>query len=135
MRVWVSASAIASLLLLTAMERAAMALPTMIRLGYSDCGACHISPQGGGPLNTYGRGIDRAQSLRGGEYLPSNDTLTRLLTLGGRMTQDVRTVIQEQMNRTAGAPTQYRVRPRLMYRNATEIGGGFRVSATITAEN
>ena len=52
----------------------AHALPTMIRLGYTDCASCHISPQGGGPLNAYGRGIDAAQSLSGGEVEPSPDT-------------------------------------------------------------
>jgi hypothetical protein len=42
----------------------ALASPTMIRLGYSDCATCHVSPQGGGLLTPYGRGIDVAQSLR-----------------------------------------------------------------------
>jgi hypothetical protein len=40
----------------------ALASPTMIRLGYSDCATCHVSPQGGGLLTSYGRGIDVAQS-------------------------------------------------------------------------
>ena len=26
------------------------ALPTMIRLGYNNCAACHVSPQGGGQM-------------------------------------------------------------------------------------
>src|SRR3954467_1698782 len=65
----------------------AHALPTMIRLGYTDCASCHISPQGGGPLNAYGRGIDAAQSLSGGEVEPSPDT---------RLTHDVRLHMQEQ---------------------------------------
>jgi hypothetical protein len=43
---------------------AAFALPTMIRLGYNSCAACHLSPQGGGLLTPYGKGIDTAQSLR-----------------------------------------------------------------------
>ena len=34
-------------LLLGAAERSALALPTMIRLGYVNCAACHIAPQGG----------------------------------------------------------------------------------------
>jgi hypothetical protein len=41
-----------------------LASPTMIRLGYTDCATCHISPQGGGLLTAYGKGIDAAQSLQ-----------------------------------------------------------------------
>jgi hypothetical protein len=55
----------------------------MIRLGYSDCVTCHVSPQGGGLLTPYGKGIDVAQSLRGGER--TDATLRKLLF-------DVRTV-------------------------------------------
>jgi len=107
----------------------------MIRLGYSECSACHISPQGGGPLNNYGRGIDRAQSLRGGEYIPATNDLTRMLTLGGRMTEDFRVIIQEQKTRVSHGPMQTRMWPRLMYRNVTDVGKGFRLSGTVTAEN
>jgi hypothetical protein len=111
----------------------ATALPTMIRLGYADCAACHISPQGGGPLTVYGRGIDEAQSLRAGEYKPSENDLTRLLTLRGRITQDVRAVFQEQGTWTSG-PAARLFRPRLMYRNVSELGGGFRISAILTTD-
>jgi hypothetical protein len=121
-------------ILLAASRQSAVALPTMIRLGYSECSACHISPQGGGPLNVYGRGIDQAQSLRGGEYKPSVDDLTRALSFGGRVTQDVRTILQEQVSQVGSQPSQAKLWPRFMYRNATEVGGGFRVSATITGE-
>lgn len=48
----------------------AFALPTMIRLSYTGCATCHYAPQGGGPLTPYGKGIDQAQSLRGGECRP-----------------------------------------------------------------
>jgi hypothetical protein len=112
----------------------ATALPTMIRLGYADCAACHISPQGGGPLTVYGRGIDEAQSLRAGEYKPSDSDLARLLTLSGRVAQDVRAVFQEQGTWTS-ATTARLFRPRLMYRNVSQLGGGFRVSAILTAES
>jgi hypothetical protein len=112
----------------------AAALPTMIRLGYADCAACHISPQGGGPLTVYGRGIDEAQSLRAGEYKPSENDLTRLLTLRGRITQDVRAVFQEQGTWTSG-PAARLFRPRLLYRNVSELGGGFRISAILTTES
>src|SRR5438128_3814131 len=74
----------------------ALALPTMVRLGYTNCAACHISPQGGGLLSAYGKSIDQAQSLRGGEYRPSQSAWIEELDWGGRITQDVRLVLQEQ---------------------------------------
>src|SRR4051812_40936594 len=74
----------------------AAALPTMIRLGYTDCAACHLSPQGGGPLNAYGRGIDQAQSLRGGEYKPSAEPWVEAFSFGGRGAQGGRPVMQRQ---------------------------------------
>jgi hypothetical protein len=42
----------------------ASATPNMIRLGYPTCASCHLSPQGGGLLTNYGKGIDAAQTLR-----------------------------------------------------------------------
>src|SRR3954462_7192116 len=50
-----------------AMPRSGAAYPNMIRLGYVQCSACHVSPQGGGVLNLYGQGIDYAQTLRADE--------------------------------------------------------------------
>jgi len=46
------------------------ALPTMIRLGYNNCAACHVTPQGGGLLTPYGKGIDTAQSLQRRDITP-----------------------------------------------------------------
>src|SRR5947199_9863217 len=40
----------------------AQAPPRMISYGYPNCLACHVSVQGRGLLNTYGRGIEIAQS-------------------------------------------------------------------------
>jgi len=37
--------------------------PYFIRLGYSTCTTCHISPQGGSILTAYGQGVQRALSL------------------------------------------------------------------------
>ena len=107
----------------------------MVRLGYADCAVCHISPQGGGPLNEYGRGIDQAQSLRGGEYVLSSDPFVRALSFGGRVTQDVRTVLQRQETWVSGRPGTSVFRPRFMYRNVTALSSAFRVSATVTAES
>jgi hypothetical protein len=55
------------------------ASPTMVRLGYSDCATCHISPQGGGMLTTYGKGVDEAQSLRRQEVHPTDTASSRFL--------------------------------------------------------
>jgi len=60
----------------------AHAFPNMIRLGYPTCASCHVSPQGGGVLNRYGRGIDYAQTLRPTEPPDAekpSDALARLL--------------------------------------------------------
>jgi hypothetical protein len=119
-RIWVAAAAAALFLA----GRPASALPTMIRIGYMDCASCHISPQGGGPLNAYGRGIDEAQSLRAQDYQPTPDR---------RLTHDVRVVLQEQGTWNGQAGTNF-FRPRLMYRNATNLSNAFRVSAIVTAE-
>ena len=48
--------------------------PYMIRLGYSTCATCHISPQGGGLLTPYGQGVEGALSLRVHEYKPQVST-------------------------------------------------------------
>lgn len=103
----------------------ASALPTMIRLGYTDCASCHIAAQGGGPLNAYGRGIDLAQSLRGGDYQSSGDR---------RLVQEVRLVLEERGTWAQGEPGANFFRPRLIYRNVTSISKAFRISATVTGE-
>src|SRR3954466_10080680 len=116
-------AAIVATLVLWVLNRPARALPTMIRLGYTNCAACHISPQGGNLLNAYGRSIDQAQSLRGGEYQPLQNPFVETLDWGGRITQDVRVILQEQANSTTGQKGTDSLRSRFMYRNATELGG------------
>jgi hypothetical protein len=135
MRKQASVAAVAAILVLWVLNRPAKALPTMIRLGYSNCAACHISPQGGGLLNPYGRGIDQAQSLQGGDYQPSEKRFVKWLSWGGRITQDVRSVTQGQVSSITNEPVLDTLRARFMYRNATELGKGFRLSAVVTGEN
>jgi len=122
--------------ILAALQAApAFALPTMIRLGYNACVTCHLSPQGGGPLNEYGRGIDEAQSLRAGEYRPMDNELTKYMTWHGRITQDVRLVVQDTRMWPSHQPAVDVMRPRLMYRNVTQLTDAFRVSGTIIGES
>jgi len=59
----ITRAAIAAALLST-IAASAEATPNMIRLGYPTCASCHLSPQGGGLLTDYGKGIDAAQTLR-----------------------------------------------------------------------
>jgi hypothetical protein len=106
----------------------------MVRLGYVNCAACHFAPQGGGPLNAYGRGIDRAQSLRGGEYQPATGEFVRTLNAAGRITHDLRAVLLEQAIWAGSQPATNFFRPRLMYRNVTAISQTVHVSATVTAD-
>jgi hypothetical protein len=112
----------------------AWALPTMIRLGYPNCVSCHITPQGGGLLNTYGRGIDQAQSYAAGDYKPMEGALGRFLTFGGRTRQDVRWVGQEAASSPTNDKWSTLMRNRFFYRNATELGKGFRATLMVTGE-
>ena len=111
------------------------ALPTMIRLGYVNSVACHVSPQGGGLLNAYGRSIDEAQSLRAGEYNPTRNAVIRALSWNGRITEDLRFIGQEQASTATNSPILGLFRGRFLYRNATEFGSGIRFSATAVGEN
>src|SRR5262249_56446840 len=54
---------------MTCVSQLAFASPTMVRLGYARCSACHLAQQGAGLLTDYGKGIDEAQSLRAKEYV------------------------------------------------------------------
>ena len=112
----------------------AVALPTMIRLGYAGCASCHYAPQGGGPLNPYGKGIDEAQSLRAGEYQPRDGSFLRTIGWGGRIAQDLRLVAPMQRAFAAHQPSAGTFRPRLMYRNVTALPKGFSIYAVASVE-
>lgn len=65
--------AVVAALFLSAIAASAEATPNMIRLGYPTCASCHLSPQGGGLLTDYGKGIDAAQTLRPEELKSSEN--------------------------------------------------------------
>jgi hypothetical protein len=135
MRSWRAFAGLSAVLAPLSWQQPGAALPTMVRLGYTNCASCHISPQGGGPLNRYGRGIDEAQSRRAGEYQPSDNTLVQKLNWDGRITQDIRVVASEQVTSGTNLAVLGRLRSRWMYRSVTEFGKGVRVSAMVTGEN
>jgi hypothetical protein len=85
-------------------------------------------------LNTYGRGIDQAQSYAGGDYTPVENAIVRTLSWGGRIRQDVRWIGQEVASSSTDRQWTTLMRNRFFYRNATELGKGFRVSTMITGE-
>jgi hypothetical protein len=126
---------IAVTLLVLAGFAPAYALPNMIRLGYPNCVSCHVAPQGGGLLNAYGRGIDEAQSRRGGEYVAGANSLLNNLSLNGHIDQDFRAVTSLQLSHSPGGPYKGVDRVRFFYRNVTTIGAGFRVSTVVNAEH
>jgi len=99
LRTMATASVVA--LLVLALPRAAAAYPNMIRLGYPSCSACHVSPQGGGVLNRYGKGIDFAQTIRAGEP-PGADVATGF---NARVLWDIRASLG--MDGAPGAATSY----------------------------
>jgi len=92
-----------------------LASPTMIRLGYTDCATCHISPQGGGLLTAYGKGIDAAQSLRVYEVQPTDTDTRRLLF-------DSRVVLGSQLLTTAAGGTVATSTARVMARGSVKAG-------------
>jgi len=103
----------------------AWASPTMVRLGYTRCSACHLAPQGTGLLTDYGKGIDEAQSLRRAEVPERTEPPFlrydfRSLTVG---------------NSTTAAPSGARPAPpswfRGYFRNSTNLGSQFRVASTV----
>src|SRR5215510_1649696 len=113
----------------------AYALPNMIRLGYPNCVSCHVSPQGGGLLNAYGRGIDEGQSRRAGEYMADANSFLNNLSLSGHIDQDFRAVTSLQLSHSRGGPYKGVDRVRFFYRNVTTLGAGFRVSAVVNGEH
>ena len=99
----------------------AFALPTMIRLGYNNCGACHVSPQGGGLLTPYGKGIDTAQSLQRREITASDEPRRSLY--------DVRFVLgASRMESKLAANSMTSSNVRMMLRNMVMLSSHTSVS-------
>jgi len=109
------------LLTLLVHSSSAVALPTMIRLGYNNCAACHLTPQGGGLLTPYGKGIDTAQSLRRRE-IATPDQLRRSL-------YDVRFVLgASRLSSEQPASSMTSSNVRMMFRNMVMLSSHTAVS-------
>lgn len=87
----------AGLLLSVFSATPAQAYPEMVRHGYTNCTACHLSPTGGGLLNFYGRELSREvlsawgqgeEGTRESNFVYMKEKLPEWLNLGG----EVRTV-------------------------------------------
>jgi hypothetical protein len=102
----------------------------MIRLGYARCSACHLSPEGAGLLTDYGKGIDLAQSLKGGEYEAPDPTQSP------KLRADMRLLTSGYM--TTPSSTGARPSPpswlRTYLRNSAQLGAHNRLAATIMME-
>jgi len=109
------------LLVLILPASGASALPTMIRLGYTNCAVCHVSPQGGGLLTPYGKGVDTAQSLFREEPRTPDEQLRSLYDL--RVVFAANMVSSEQKPGTLSASTL-----RTTFRNAVNMSSHTRVS-------
>jgi len=73
--------------------------------------------------------------LISGEYSPWEAPFVRFLNGERRITQDLRSVLQQQDVSTDGKAGTQVFRTRFLYRNATELGKGCRFTFTITGEN
>jgi hypothetical protein len=108
-------------LLAVVLPASAYALPTMIRLGYTNCAVCHLSPQGGGLLTPYGKGVDTAQSLFKEEPRTPDEQLASL--------HDVRAVLVGNMLSSEAKPgTLSASTLRTVFRNAMNMSSHARVS-------
>lgn len=101
--------------------------PAMIRLGYSSCQACHLSPQGRGLLTEYGKGIDDTQSAREGVYQPDESRPRRVF-------QDVRVLAQGSAEDRTGSAIVGSGGARVWYRNASVITRTTRVSGIVSVD-
>src|ERR1700691_2076887 len=102
----------------------AFAMPSMIRLGYTNCAVCHISPQGGGLLTPYGHGVDLAQSLFSREYKPPEPS---------RVVYDARFVAVGLKTNDLSGPAQPSMAStyELMLRSSVEVSEHNRLSYTL----
>jgi hypothetical protein len=109
----------------------ASALPTMIRLGYNNCAGCHVSPQGGGLLTPYGKGVDTAQSLFREEVETAEQQL--------RLLYDVRAVMgatllssQQGSNPVAGSSLRFMLRNAVNMSSHTQFSYQAGLAAAMT---
>jgi hypothetical protein len=118
------------MVMLAAGSSVAQGSPTMVRLGYARCSACHLAPQGAGLLTDYGQGIDEAQSLRRKDYQRDSD-MERWFRYDARLVASA--------YETEASPAGVRPAPpswfRSFFRNSAAIGGRHRFASTVFLES
>ena len=123
-------SIVLSIVFVAAGSAVSSASPTMVRLGYARCSACHLAPQGAGLLTDYGKGIDEAQSLRAAEYQTPDEAMQRMLRYDGRLlTSGFVTTASPSGSRPA-PPTWL----RSYFRNSVAAGSRNRLASTVMLE-
>ena len=126
---WTFTIALAGLLVLGSAAHAG-ASPTMVRLGYAGCSACHLAPQGAGLLTDYGKGIDIAQSLKVSEYIPRDPTESPALRY------DLRVLALGSITTEAPSGAQPSAPPwlRTYFRGSAALGAQTRLASTVIIE-
>jgi hypothetical protein len=106
------------------------ASPTMVRLGYARCTACHLAPQGAGLLTDYGKGIDAAQSLEVSEYETPDPDQPRALHLDLRLLTSASRTSISSPGATPGSPPWLRT----YLRGSAALGRRHRLSSSLVVE-
>jgi hypothetical protein len=108
----------------------ALASPTMVRLGYANCSACHLAPLGAGLLTDYGKGIDGAQSLKVSEYDVPDPARPRTLRYDVRLLTTAYKTTASPTGARPAAPSWLRT----YFRGSAALGTRNRLYSSVVVE-